>query len=353
MDFDQRCLRLCAAVLICSVLFRLAASGAFAPIEQWLAQPSTASFLMYLQTGRVIRASAEEPPLPLPTMIPTTIPPPTQSADSTESTQSTQQETTAPAATSPQAPATFSGDELEHIRMYYRCDYRPELAPLLTGGLDWELHSDEPKVLIVHTHTSESYTPLEPGEYEPSGDYRTLDPNYNVLSVGDVVCSMLEEAGIGVLHDREFHDTPSYNDSYSNTRISTEQILSENPSIELIIDLHRDAADTPAGQLVTECQIGDDTAAQLMMVVGTDDCGLEHPDWQKNLAVALKLQALLERENPGICRKLTLSNQRYNQHLGRHALLIEVGAAGNTLPEAKLAAAQLAKAIIALSHGSQ
>ena len=339
MDFDQRCLRLCAAVLICSVLFRLAASGAFAPLEQWLAQPSTASFLMYLQTGRVIRASAEEPPVILPSVIPATLPPPTLPPEQEPAL--------------PQTPVTFSEDELEHIRMYYRCDYRPELAPLLTDALSWDLHGDEPKVLIVHTHTSESYTPLEPGEYEPSGDYRTLDPDHNVLSVGEVVCSMLEEAGIGVLHDREFHDTPSYNDSYPNTRISTEQILAENPSIELIIDLHRDAADTPAGQLVTECQIGDDTAAQLMMVVGTDDCGLEHPEWQKNLAVALKLQALLERETPGICRKLTLTDQRYNQHLGRHALLIEVGAAGNTLPEAKLAAAQLAKAIIALSYGSE
>lgn len=236
--------------------------------------------------------------------------------------------------------------------MYYRCDYRPELAPLLTEPLDWDLHGEEPKVLIVHTHTSESYTPVEPGEYEPSGDYRTLDPNYNMLSVGEVVCSMLEEAGIGVLHDREFHDT-SFNDSYPTTRKSTEQILAENPSIELILDLHRDAADTPAGQLVTECQVGDATSAQLMMVVGTDDCGLEHPNWRENLAVALKLQALLERENPGICRKLTLTDQRYNQHLGHHALLIEVGAAGNTLPEAQLAAAQLAKAIITLSNGSE
>lgn len=339
MDFDQRCLRLCAAMLICSVLFRLAATGAFVPVEQWLAQPSTASFFMYLQTGRIIRVCAQEPAVPLPPVIPTTPPTPTHPPEQTPAL--------------PQTPVTFSEDELEHIPMYYRCDYRPELAPLLTGPLQWDLSGDEPKVLIVHTHTSESYTPVESGEYEPSGDYRTLDPNYNVLSVGEVLCSMLEEAGIGVLHDREFHDTPSYNDSYSNTRISTEQILAQNPSIELIIDLHRDAADTPAGQLMTECQIGDETAAQLMMVVGTDDCGLEHPDWPKNLAVALKLQALLERENPGICRKLTLTDQRYNQHLGRHALLIEVGAAGNTLPEAKLAAAQLAKAIIALRHGSE
>ncbi len=338
MDFDQRCLRLCAAVLICSVLFRLAASGTFKPLQQWLAQPSTASFLMYLQTGRVIRASAEEPPLPLPPIPPPLIPPETAPPEYPISL--------------PQTPASFSKEELDHITMYYRCDYRPELAPLLTEELNWDLHGDEPKVLIVHTHTSESYTPLTPGEYTPSGAYHTLDPDYNVLSIGEVVGTMLEEAGIGVLHDCEFHDT-SFNDSYPNTRISTEKILEENPSIELIIDLHRDAADTPAGQLVTECQVDGQTAAQLMMVVGTDDCGLEHPDWKKNLAVALKLQALLERENPGICRKLTLTDQRYNQHLGRHALLIEVGAAGNTLPEAKLAAAQLAKAIIALSYGSE
>jgi stage II sporulation protein P len=89
-----------------------------------------------------------------------------------------------------------------------------------------------------------------------------------------------------------------------------------------------------------------------MFVVGTDAGSLSHPEWEENLSLALKLQILLERENPGICRNLNLTANRYNQHLGDYALLIEIGAAGNTLSQAALAAEELARAIIALKHGS-
>ena len=113
------------------------------------------------------------------------------------------------------------------------------------------------------------------------------------------------------------------------------------------MDLHRDAADTPTGQMSTSCTVGGEKAAQLMFVLGTDK-RLNHPDWEQNLSLALKLQVLLEKENPGICRDLTLSKNRYNQHLGAYALLIEIGAAGNTLEEAKIAARELAEAIAQL-----
>ena len=104
--------------------------------------------------------------------------------------------------------------------------------------------------------------------------------------------------------------------------------------------------------MVTECSIGSQRAAQLMMVVGTDAGGLDNPGWQDNLALALKLQVTLERQNPGICRNLNLTYHRYNQHLGDYALLVEIGAAGNTLAEARLAAEALAQAVIRLSRGS-
>ena len=333
MDHERRCMRLCAAVLALAVVLRLGAAGGFATAGRWLATPEAASVLLYLQTGRVVRLAREQP-----------LPPVLHRLTRAEPEAPPEPEIASP---------EFSEADLEGIRMYYSGGYRPELAPLLTQPLELDLRGPEPKVLIVHTHTCESYTPEFSGQYEPSGDFRTLDPQYNVLAVGELVAGMLESAGIGVVQDREFHDYPSYNHSYLNTKASTEEILAANPSIELILDLHRDAADTPAGQLVTACSVGGETAAQLMMVVGTDECGLEHPRWRDNLAVALKLQTLLERSNPGICRKLTLTDQRYNQHLGKNALLIEVGAAGNTLREAKLAAAELAKAIIALSRGSQ
>jgi stage II sporulation protein P len=87
-----------------------------------------------------------------------------------------------------------------------------------------------------------------------------------------------------------------------------------------------------------------------MFVLGTDE-RLKHPDWERNLSLALKLQTILERAHPGLCRDLNLTRNRYNQHLGELALLVEIGAAGNTLEEAKLAARELAKAIVRLADG--
>jgi stage II sporulation protein P len=170
-----------------------------------------------------------------------------------------------------------------------------------------------------------------------------------MIALGELVAEILESAGIGVIQDTTLHDYPSYNGSYSHAAASTKAYLEEHPTIELILDLHRDAADTPTGQMATSCTVGGETAAQLMFVLGTDK-RLNHPDWEQNLSLALKLQVLLERENPGICRDLTLSKNRYNQHLGAYALLIEIGAAGNTLEEAKIAARELAEAIAQLAQ---
>ena len=333
MDWEGRCLRMGAAAVLCAGLLRLGASGYLAPVGQVLQDPNLASFLVYLQTGRVVRLSPEPPPSPA---VSQTLPPQTAVQEPTQ----------------PIALPVFSGDDASGIPITYNCDYQPDLEELLTRELRWDLHTDQPSVLILHTHTSESYTRRPGDTYEESGDYRTLDPEYNVLSLGDLLAQRLEEAGIHVIHDTSFHDYPSYNSAYSHAAASTEAILAEHPDIQLVLDLHRDAADTPTGQLVTECSIGSETSAQLMMVVGTDAGGLDNPGWEENLSIALKLQALLEQENPGICRPINFTYHRYNQHLGQHALIVEVGAAGNTLPQAKLAVNALADAIIALSKGT-
>ena len=170
-----------------------------------------------------------------------------------------------------------------------------------------------------------------------------------MIALGRIVADILKEAGIGVIHDTDFHDYPSYNGSYAHAAASTKAYLEQYPTIELILDLHRDAADTPTGQMATQCSIGGERAAQLMFVLGTDK-RLNHPDWEQNASLALKLQILLEKENPGICRDLTLSKNRYNQHLGRYALIVEIGAAGNTLDQARPTAGKLAEAIVKLAQ---
>ncbi|MBR2047684.1 MAG: stage II sporulation protein P [Oscillospiraceae bacterium] len=328
MNWDKQCMRLCSTVVLFAVVLRLAAAGAFAPALELAQSPGAISFFLYLQTGRVVRLSPEPELLP----IELTEPLPTE-----------------PARTS----LRFRPEEADSMVITDPCGLEPELAGLLTEPLDWDLTEGEPAVLILHTHTTESYTQAPDAEYEESSPYRTLDEGHNMLCLGALIARRLEEAGIRCIQDRELHDYPDYTGAYNRAAASTEEILAQYPSIQLVLDLHRDAAETSFGQLVTQCAIGSETAAQVMMVVGTDASGLEHPDWERNLSLALKLQALLERQNPGICRNLNLNRNRYNQHLGHRALLIEIGAAGNTLDEAALAAEALARAIIELRYGSE
>ena len=325
MDWNRNCIRLCAGMLVLSALLRLTDSGFFAPVGRMLRQPEAVSFFLWLHTGRMVRSVPEadvqtEPPAPQQPSVKEKIP-------------------------------TFSPEEGESVEVIWNCDYRPDLGELLTRELEWSLAGNEPTVLILHTHGTEAYTSLENDSYEASGAYRTLDEQHNMLCLGTLVARRLEEAGIGVIQDRNLHDYPDYNSAYTNAAASTEELLARYPSIRLVLDLHRDAADTAYGQMVTECSIGSERAAQLMMVVGTDAGGLSNPEWEENLSLALKLQVLLEREHPGICRPMSLTYHRYNQHLGDRALLVEIGAAGNTLREAELAAEALARAIIRLKDG--
>ena len=247
-----------------------------------------------------------------------------------------------PKAAEPDLPA-FSGEE--EIALYYACDVQPDVPLLLEQPLDWNLRQEGPAVLILSTHSTESYT--QAGEhYVESSPWRTLDEHYNMFSIGDRVEQLLTQAGIGVLRDREIHDYPSYNGSYVHARKEIQNILEENPTIRLILDLHRDAVEENGVQM--RPLAGDRDCAQLMLVLGTNHSGFE-----ENLSLALKLHALLETQTPGIMRPLQLRSQRFNQDLSPGALLVEVGAAGNTHAEALAAAQELAKAVIALAQGSE
>ena len=326
MNWERNCIRLCAGVLVLSAMCRMTADGLFAPVGQMLRSPEAVSFFFWLHTGRMVRTTAPEPG------------PPEETVSVTPAREPQQ--------------LTFSPEEGLLPEITYACAARPDVEALLAQRLDWSLpDGTAPAVLILHSHTTEAYTPDGADTYEASSPYRTLDEHQNMLCLGALVARRLEEAGIGVIHDRTLHDYPDYNSAYGNSADSIGEILADNPSIRLILDLHRDAAETAYGQMVTECSIGAQRAAQLMIVVGTGEAGQENPGWEENLSLGLKLQVLLERENPGICRPLRLSQYRYNQHLGDKALLIEIGAAGNTLREAELAAEALARAVIRLKNG--
>jgi stage II sporulation protein P len=221
----------------------------------------------------------------------------------------------------------------------------------LQQPLSWNLKQDKPTVLILHSHASESYENTE--GYQADTAYRTLDKRYNMVSVGAHITQRLEAAGIGVIHDMALHDYPSYTSSYNNSRKSVKAYLEEYPTIRLVLDLHRDAGENSDGsQFATHAKVDGQESAQIMFLVGTDESGNYHPQWRDNLAVAAKLNVLMENLNPGITRKTTLRVQRFNQDLADIALLVEVGSAGNTLQEALTAIPILADAIIALKNGA-
>ncbi len=196
-----------------------------------------------------------------------------------------------------------------------------------------------PQVLIVHTHGSEAYT-MPPGqEYEPSGDCRTTDCNYNVVRVGDELARVLEETGIRVLHDPTLHDYPEYSGAYGRSLDAVEKAMAEHPSISIVLDVHRDAiSDGDGNPYKVISNVAGLNIAQMSMVIGTDGGGLDHPEWRENLKLAAAVQQKLADSYPTLMRPITVRNSRYNQHVTPGALLVEMGAAGNSLDEALVSA---------------
>lgn len=340
MDLEHKSLRVGAVAILCAIVFRLLGSGVMDTAVQALSKPEVASFLLYLETGRVVR--------------------PTQLSSEAETTEPAPETTAAAAAheTVPPEPlitqedrAVFSQEDASAVEVNSVCGYEVDVASLLLQQLDWDLLIEEPSVLILHTHGSESYTKTE--TYVESADYRTLDTQYNVVSIGARLAQLLEAGGIQVIHDTTLHDQPSYNNAYQQSREAVQTYLDQYPSIRLILDIHRDAAEDSSGQQVAKTvSVAGQTAAQLMLVVGTDAGGLNHPNWRENMALAVKLHAQLEKDCPGICRPISFRTQRFNQDLSAGALIVEVGTAGNTRQEALLAAEVLAKGILDLAKGT-
>ena len=237
----------------------------------------------------------------------------------------------------PILPTAFPGG----LTMKNETDYSPDLTAPLSQGPGLALPREGVQVLIVHTHTSEAYTPTDSDRYDASDTLRTEDTNYNIVRVGDVLADALEAAGLTVLHDRTIHDYPSYTGAYSRSRDTVETALAEHPEIAVVIDLHRDALCSDSVVYKTVAELPDGAAAaQVMLLVGTDGLGLEHPNWERNLRLAVYLQEAADAAHPTLMRPITLVNERYNQHLSPGMLLIEIGSSGNTLQEA-IRAAQL------------
>lgn len=194
--------------------------------------------------------------------------------------------------------------------------------------------NDKPQVLIMHTHTTETYEPLVREYYDPNFNYRTTDNTKNVVAVGDAITQELEAAGICVIHSDAVHDYPSYNGAYERSAETVKAILEEYPSIKVVLDIHRDAicTDTTISQpLIT---VDGKEAAQVMIISGCDDGTMGMPNYLMNFRFACRLQSQMESQYPNLARPILFDYRKYNQDLTTGSLLIEVGSHGNTVEQA-------------------
>jgi len=210
----------------------------------------------------------------------------------------------------------------------------PNIGELLSKKLDIDMKSKGPKVLIVHTHASEAYKRTESDFYNPSDPSRTQDMNFTVMRVGEEMAKVLNDEGIETIQDRQVHDYPSYNGSYKSSLESVKSYLKKYPSIQVVLDIHRDAMHRADGtRLRAETEINGEGVAQVMIVTGTNQTGLDHPNWPKVLAFASQLQRQMNKDYDKFTRPIDLREERFNTHTTNASIILEVGTTANTLPE--------------------
>ncbi len=186
-----------------------------------------------------------------------------------------------------------------------------------------------PRLLIYHTHTTESFLPV-------SGKAFTTDLTQSVVILGSYLAEILEsEYGVPVLHHREIFDIPRSN-AYAQARPAITKILEDNPQIEVVVDLHRDGI---SREITTFALNGNDTA-RILFVVGT-----RHEAWNSNLRFALFLQNILDEKYPGLCRGTRKQRFTYNQHVHPRSVLVEIGSHENKKDEVLRAVPYLAEAL--------
>lgn len=195
-----------------------------------------------------------------------------------------------------------------------------------------------PTVLVIHTHATEAF-----GGSADDPAPRSDDCGENMVAVGDAFCEALEAAGVSAIHCRELLDGPDFSGAYDREREAILAYLRQYPSIRYVFDLHRDAVDRSGAPVRTLCE--SEAAAQMMFVVGTNEKGAAHPNWQQNYGFALHLQSALIAAHPGLMRAINLRGASFNEQYTSGSLLVEIGSAANTLEEAKTAARILAAAV--------
>lgn len=201
---------------------------------------------------------------------------------------------------------------------------------LLAEDMTIDRTVDGPQILIYHTHSQEGFADSVPG-----------DPSTTIVGAGEYLAELLRNRGYKVMHVTSVYDLIDgeldRSEAYSRAEEEISQILAEHPSIQSVIDLHRDGV-AEGTRLVTE--LNGKTMARFMFFNGlsrTRKNGpieyLHNPYIEDNLALTLQLKLTCDQYYPGLARNIYLKSLRYNLHLSPKALLIEAGAQTNTLQE--------------------
>ena len=205
---------------------------------------------------------------------------------------------------------------------------------------------DKPSVLIYHTHTTETYELLDRGFYTNERSSRSENSKENMIRVGEEICRVLEAQGIKTIHDKTIYDE-KYSGAYERSRENVIKILRDNPSIQVVLDVHRDAMYLKDGTRIKPVvEIDGKKAAQIMILTGCEDGNVTNfPEWEKNLAFAVQLQNQVNNDNPKLLRPLMFCSRKYNMHLTPCSLLVEFGTDANTLAEAVYSAELFAESL--------
>lgn len=246
--------------------------------------------------------------------------------------------------------AWYDADEEPTLNIINRTKFSVDLNGFLAREFPISTEiSDSPLVLIVHTHGSESYLDNGYVFYSPEETFRSRDAEKTVVHIGEVLCEKLNSLGIGTIHDKTMYDISDFNKSYNYSREGIKNALSEYPTIRFVIDLHRDSVfDSNGNNIKPLTVLNGKNCAQLMLVVGTNEGGSDHPDWRDNLTLATHLQQKMNDFYPTLARPINLRSAAFNQALTRGSILLEVGSCGNTLEEAENAVLLFAQAYASL-----
>ncbi len=225
-----------------------------------------------------------------------------------------------------------------------------DFKALLAAGAD--LHAADktkPAVLIFHTHTTEAYELLDRGWYAQGYVTRSKSSDRNMVRIGMEIADQLKKAGYQVIHDQEIHDL-KYTGAYAHSRVNVEKYLKQYPSLQIVLDIHRDAIEQDNGvRIKPTVEIMGKKAAQIMIITGCQEGKIKNfPEWKYNLRFALQLQNVMETKYPGLMRPLYFCERQYNMDCSRNNLLIEVGSSSNTLEEAAYSGRLLGKGLAAL-----